>query len=82
MWIHFMDEALTGQPEHTLPRPTGIVDLRINPETGLIASDSNVDAIWEKFLVGELPDREPDTPFTLASSQEPEELAEADEPIF
>jgi penicillin-binding protein 1A len=60
MWIGFMAEALKGLPEHSLERPAGIVEHRINKETGLIASDYNPDAIFEKFVVGHLPDREPD----------------------
>ena len=44
-----MAEALKGLPEHSLERPPGIVEHRINRQTGLIASDYNPDAMFEKF---------------------------------
>ncbi len=67
MWIDYMRAALTGKPEHLLARPPGIVEYRINPTTGLIASDSAPNSIFEKFDIDNLPDREPDavaSPFT------------------
>jgi len=86
MWIGYMREALEGQPEHVLARPPGIVEARINPTTGLVASDANPDAIWEKFRVGHLPPREPDTPYNVAqsvdSAGQPAPAAAADAPIF
>ena len=63
MWIGFMEQALAGQPEHTLPRPPGIVEVRINPDKGLVASDANPNAVWEIFEVGTLPPRESDEPY-------------------
>src|SRR5690606_25544334 len=35
IWNAFMAEALAGTSEHLMPRPPGIIDVRINPETGL-----------------------------------------------
>jgi penicillin-binding protein 1A len=68
MWIDYMREALAGQPEHELPRPPGIVEVRINPSKGLVASDSNPDAVWEIFQVGTVPEREPDDPYVRRDS--------------
>jgi penicillin-binding protein 1A len=83
MWIEYMAEALGGQPERTLARPTGIVDLRINPQSGLVASDENPNAVWEKFRVGHEPEREADSPYLRIVSEEPgTETTEADAPIF
>lgn len=64
MWISFMAEALDGMPERTMATPPGIVDVRINPETGLAASDLSRNAIFEKFRIGHVPPREPDPVFT------------------
>jgi penicillin-binding protein 1A len=61
MWIEFMREALAATPERTPARPPGIVEYRINPNTGLIASDRAVNTIFEKFDIDQLPEREPDS---------------------
>ncbi len=55
MWIEFMRTALTNQPEKTLPRPSGLVTVRIDPETGLLAAPGQSDAIFETFFEGNAP---------------------------
>ena len=35
IWISYMQRALKGVPEQTLEAPTGVVSMRINPDTGL-----------------------------------------------
>jgi penicillin-binding protein 1A len=80
MWIGFMAEALKGLPEHSLERPSGIVEHRINRQTGLIASDYNPDAIFEKFTVGALPERESDGPYRGGDGSTP--ATGPAEPIF
>ncbi|MDH3418752.1 MAG: PBP1A family penicillin-binding protein [Gammaproteobacteria bacterium] len=57
MWIYYMDEALDGVPEHSMQRPPGIVDVRINPETGLVTSDTR-NSVFEKFRIDEVPERD------------------------
>jgi penicillin-binding protein 1A len=84
MWIDYMRVALTGKAEHLLSRPPGIVEYRINPTTGLIASDGAPNSIFEKFDIDNLPEREPDalaSPFTqLEPGTTP--ARSAGEPIF
>ncbi len=63
MWIDFMKAALAGRPEHALARPDGIVDVRIDPENGLVASGSDPNSQFEKFRIGHVPEKEPDAPF-------------------
>jgi penicillin-binding protein 1A len=70
MWIDFMREALAGTPERLPKRPPGIVEIRINPETGLIANDRTPNTIFEKFDIDHLPAREEQ------SSVDPGELLE------
>ncbi len=83
MWISYMREALSGQAEHTLPRPPGIIEVRINPETGLLASDANPNAVWEIFEVGTLPAREPDEPYMRRGTGVIVEApSAADDPLF
>lgn len=38
IWIDFMKETLAGKPEAPLKRPAGLVDVRVNPKTGLRSS--------------------------------------------
>jgi penicillin-binding protein 1A len=54
-WIFFMHEALNGVPRHKIPVPDGIVTVRISPDTGLLASADDPNAIMEKFIDGALP---------------------------
>jgi penicillin-binding protein 1A len=61
MWIDYMREALLRSPERVLPRPPGIVEHRINPQSGLIASDGARDSVVEKFDIDYIPEREADT---------------------
>ena len=57
MWINFMAAALDGTPEHALERPTGLVTVRIDPETGLLATASSANAIFETFPADRVPVR-------------------------
>jgi penicillin-binding protein 1A len=55
IWIHYMREALRGVPEHRNEMPDGLVTLRITPDTGLLASGENPDAVLETFMADHLP---------------------------
>jgi penicillin-binding protein 1A len=55
IWMHFMREALRGVPERRRPLPDGLIQLKISPETGMLASGENRDAILETFMVDRLP---------------------------
>jgi penicillin-binding protein 1A len=55
IWVHFMREALKGVPETRRPMPEGLVTLRISPDTGMLASGENPDAILETFMTDHLP---------------------------
>ena len=45
IWISYMQRALKGVPEQTYEAPTGVVSMRINPETGL-RDDSSRYSDW------------------------------------
>ena len=49
MWIDFMRTALRGTPETQMPRPEGLVNVKINAETGELANVSDKQAIFEVF---------------------------------
>jgi penicillin-binding protein 1A len=49
IWIEFMREALRDSPELERPLPAGMVRVKIDPDTGLLASSSQRNAIFEYF---------------------------------
>ena len=55
MWMQFMKVVLQDIPETTLPRPNGLVNVRIDPRTGGLAGSGNPDAIFEVFRTGNAP---------------------------
>lgn len=58
MWIEFMQEALKGIDSNLIEQPLGIVNVRINPDSGLASSSIDQNTIFEKFRVGHIPQRE------------------------
>jgi penicillin-binding protein 1A len=57
IWIDYMGVALKDSPEHTLKQPDGMVTVRIDPDTGLLASSENPRAIFETFRAEDVPAR-------------------------
>ncbi len=55
IWLYFMANALKDEPEHLLDRPTGLVTVRIDPETGELARTGQEDAIFETFPADNAP---------------------------
>ncbi len=55
MWIRLMREALKGSPDVARPVPECIVNVRIDPTTGLLASPGQPDAIFEYFREENVP---------------------------
>ncbi len=61
MWIDFMETALDGMPEESMPQPEGIITARIDPKSGELATAANRDAIFEYFREEFAPKRKTDT---------------------
>ncbi|HEB81525.1 MAG TPA: penicillin-binding protein 1A [Gammaproteobacteria bacterium] len=55
VWIDFMRVALAGKPERQLPRPEGLVTIKINAETGQIATDTDTNTVFEIFRKERVP---------------------------
>ncbi len=55
MWVQYMGAALEGVPSSTMPRPPGMVTVRIDPVTGKLASANTPNAIFETFRAGRAP---------------------------
>lgn len=49
MWIYFMENAMNGVPEKQMEMPAGLVTVKIDPETGLLAAEGQENAIFETF---------------------------------
>lgn len=64
IWMDFMKSALRGIPQETLPRPKNLVNVRINPASGRLASPSDANAIFETVPADRVPEMETgqDTP--------------------
>ena len=58
IWIEFMGKALEGTPDDPPVMPPGIVQARINPESGLLAALDARGGIMEVFQAGRLPEME------------------------
>ncbi len=78
MWIYFMREATAGLPERSRTPPSGLVTVRISPETGLLASAGDRSAVFETFRVERVP-TEADNGET---ARMPEAGEEDEEPLF
>ncbi len=55
MWIDYMREALKELPLRPLERPSGLVTVRIDPTSGLLAPAGHPQAIFETFRVENVP---------------------------
>lgn len=71
VWIDYMRIALKDTPVSDMPRPNGIVNVRIDPETGLRARPGE-DGIFELF-------REEDAPPPLAPESENQQNGASDD---
>lgn len=58
IWVDFMASFLAGKPERSMAQPSGLVTVRIDPETGKRARPGQSDAIFEVFRVENVPEEE------------------------
>jgi len=66
VWVQYMGAMLADKEQRPFPQPDGIVSVRIDPETGLLAQPGQRDAIFELFKQEQLP--------ALAEAQEQTDL--------
>lgn len=74
IWIDYMAGALEELPELPMIPPEGIVSVRIDPVTGLLAYPGQKDAIFEMFRVQDVPRSAAIKKTTRAESAVAEEL--------
>ncbi|HRE33265.1 MAG TPA: peptidase, partial [Candidatus Berkiella sp.] len=65
IWMKFMGAALQGVPETKPEQPRGIITVRIDPSTGMLARPGQPNAIFEIFRQDSMPNRT-----AVASGQE------------
>ena len=79
-WKYFMGAALAGQPDHQLSQPWGLVRVKIEPGSGLLASAVDSDWIYELFPVDRVPAAATSHPVSLEGV--PHEEDEEEESLF
>ena len=57
IWIEYMKKALADRPQRPRPIPDGIVNVRIDPATGLLARPGQSNALFEYFRAENVPTR-------------------------
>ena len=55
MWIDYMRAALKGMPQSIMQRPKGLITVRIDANTGVVANANNPDAMFETFRLENAP---------------------------
>ena len=81
IWIGFMKAAGAGRPAVDFPRPPGVVSVRIDPATGLLALPDQADGVDEEYLDGTAPtELSKPTPEPATSAPTDDEAAAATSP--
>lgn len=80
MWLDYMQTALEGMPERHRDPPAGLVTVRIDPVTGLLAPSGQGGAIFETFRQEQVPTRYSPVEGTGGEGSELEN--ESAEPLF
>ena len=78
IWIDYMRVALKGRPEITPKQPEGIVTVKIDPATGLLAKPGQPNAIFEIFREELAPTKEADSDDISGATSNIEEVMEED----
>lgn len=77
IWIDYMREALKDKPDVVVPPPEGLVTVRIDPYSAMLAAPGQTDAIFETFQQEKVPEAT-STPAIIPGSDEelviPEQL--------
>jgi penicillin-binding protein 1A len=79
MWINYMAVALKGVKAQKQEPPEGLVTVRIDPATGLLAGSGQTDAIFETFRKENVPSMSSDS---LANGGEGGSANGADDQLF
>lgn len=78
VWMQFIQAALKGKPDHSLPQPPGIVSIRVDPMTGKRASADDPVAMFEYFMLPFAPGKEQFTDEASPSDSSLQSTAQSD----
>jgi penicillin-binding protein 1A len=81
-WKYFMGAALAGLPAHTQPQPWGLVRVKIERDSGLLAGALDTDWMYELFPVDRVPAAATSRPASLEGVTHEESEEEDEESIF
>jgi penicillin-binding protein 1A len=73
VWVDYMGAMLADKKQRPFPQPDGIVNVRIDPETGLLAQPGQPDAIFELFKREQIPAHDNSKQSTAEQSDDEEE---------
>jgi penicillin-binding protein 1A len=73
VWVNYMGAMLEGKQHRPFPQPDGIVSVRIDPETGLLAQPGQANAIFELFKQEQIPARDSSKQSTIEQSSDEDE---------
>jgi penicillin-binding protein 1A len=82
IWIDYMRVALKGRPEKSMPQPKGMVTVRIDPQTGLLANANSKDGIFETFRANQVPKRSALESQPVSEGLGPKQPVEIPEQLF
>ena len=78
IWIDYMRVALRGRPEVTPKQPEGVVTVKIDPATGLLAKPGQSNAMFEIFRQELAPTKQADNDDVSGASNNIEEVMAED----
>jgi len=76
IWIDYMREALQNSPDVERPLPLGIVSVKIDPETGLLARPGQKNALSEYFREANVPEQSPGEDGPGSGAGDPDDLVQ------
>ena len=85
MWVEYMGDVLKGTPEQYPEEPAGLVTVRIDSATGLLAGPDTADTVFETFPADQVPRQVAQTPVQGGGSlpnQSPEQPMSHPDIIF
>lgn len=71
IWIDYMGRALKNTPLSSLPQPPGIVNVRIDTTTGLLAPPGDTNSLFELFRADDAPTQYASGNATTATTSSP-----------
>jgi penicillin-binding protein 1A len=82
VWVEYMGAMLKGKQHRPFPQPDGIVNVRIDPETGLLARPGQANAIFELFKQEQIPARDNTKLGTAEQNNDDDEEENSPELLF